>query len=93
MSDTVTLGEVEQLVAQLPPPERSRLVERIREQLNVPSTEGGAERVRQVRLRLAEELLAECDDIEDDAQGELDATRDLQRLRKERMGQICQSGV
>ena len=91
MSDTVTLGEVEQLVAQLPPPEQLRLVAHVCEQLTVRATEGEAEEVRQVRLRLAEELLAECNDIEDDSQGKFDATQDIRRMREERMRQICQS--
>jgi hypothetical protein len=34
---------------------------------------------------LAEELLAECNDIEDDSQGEFDATQDIRRMREERM--------
>ncbi|HIE29186.1 TPA: hypothetical protein EYP66_18090 [Candidatus Poribacteria bacterium] len=90
MSNTVTLGEVEQLAAQLPPPERLKLVACICEQLSAATTEDEAERVKQVRLQLAEELLAECNDIEDDSQGEFDATQDIQRMREERgMSQIC----
>ena len=88
MSNIVTVWEVEQLAAQLSPPERLKLVARI---CNATATEGEAERVRQVRLQLAEELLAECNDIEDDSQGEFDATQDIRRTREERMGQICQS--
>ena len=89
MSNTVTLGEVEQLAIQLPPPEQLKLVARICEQLSAAATEAVAEQVRLVRLQLAEELLAECDDIEDDSQGEFDATQDIQRMREERMSRIC----
>jgi len=84
MSNTVTIGEVEQLVVQLPLPERLKLAARICEQLSSVTTEYDAERVRQVRLQLAEELLAECNDIEDDSQGEFDATQDIRRMREER---------
>ena len=93
MSNTVTLEQVEQFVTQLPPPERLRLVAHICEQLSAGTTEGEVERVKQARLRLAEELLAECNDIEDDSQGEFDATQDIRRMREERVGQICQSGA
>jgi len=84
MFNTVTIGEVEQLVVQLPLPERLKLAARICEQLSAVTTENNAERVRQVRLQLAEELLAECSDIEDDSQGEFDATQDIRRMREGR---------
>ncbi len=87
------LERVEQLVAQLPPPEQLRLVARICEQLSIAATEGEAERMRQVRLQLAEELLAECNDIEDDSQGEFDVTQDIRQMREERVSQICQSSA
>ncbi len=93
MSNTVTLGEVEQLTAQLPPPQRLKLVASICEQLSAAATEDEAEQVRQVRLQLAEELLAECYEIEDDSKGEFDAAQDIRRMREERVGQICQSGA
>ena len=79
MSNTVTLEQVEQFVTQLPPPERLRLVAHICEQLSAGITEGEVERLKQARLRLAEELLAECNDIEDDSQGEFDAAQDIRR--------------
>ncbi len=93
MSQTVTLGEVEQLAAQLPQIERLKLVAHICEQLSVTATEAEAERMKQVRLQLTEELLAECTCFEDDSQGEFDAAQDIQRMREERMSQICQSGA
>ena len=51
------------------------------------------EGLRQKKLQLANELLAEVDDIEDDSQGELDAATDLRRFREERIKRICQSDV
>ncbi len=89
MSNTVTLREVEQLAAQLLPPEQLHLVAHICEQLSVVATEGEAKQMRLAQLRLADELLAECNGIEDDSQGVLDATQDIRRMREERGRQIC----
>ncbi|MDP3947231.1 MAG: hypothetical protein Q8Q41_00875 [bacterium] len=91
MSNTVTLGEVEQLAGQLPPPERLKLVARICEQLSVTATQGETEQMKQIRLQLAEELLTECNNIGDDSQGEFDATQDIRRMREKRISQICQN--
>lgn len=93
MANIVTLDQVEQLASQLPPSERLKLVAHICEQLSVATTESDAEQVRQQRLCLAEELLAECNDIEDDSQGEFDAVGDIRRAREGRLRQICQSGA
>lgn len=84
MSNTATLREVEQLATQLPPPERLKLVASICEQLSTVVTKDETERVRQIRLQLAEELLAECNDIEDDSQGDFDSMQDIRRMREER---------
>jgi hypothetical protein len=95
MTNQVTFEQVEQLVAQLPPPEQLKLVVRICEQLSaaspVGSTESEAEQLWRSRLQLAEELLAECEDIEDDSQGTSDAAEAIRRMREERIRQICQS--
>ncbi|MFQ6072392.1 MAG: hypothetical protein ACE5KT_06810 [Methanosarcinales archaeon] len=93
MANIVTLDKVEQLASQLPRSERLKLVAHICKQLSVDATESDADQVRQQRLRLAEELLAECEDIEDDSQGEFDAVGDLRRVREGRLRQICQSGA
>ena len=85
MSDTVTLEQVEQLATQLPLPERLKLVARICEQLSAGVAENETEQVRKQRLRLAEEFLAECSDIEDDSQGDFNAEEDIRRIREERM--------
>lgn len=50
-----------------------------------------AERLRREKIRLAEELLAECNDIKDDSQGEFDAAADIRKMRENRTGQICRS--
>ena len=84
MSDTVTLEQVEQMATQLPMTERLKLVARICEQLSAGTVENKTELVREQRLRLAEELLAECSDIEDDSQGEFDAAEDIRRMREKR---------
>jgi len=75
----------------LPPPEQLRLVAHICEQLSATAPREQAEGGRQVRLRLVEELLAECSDIEDDSQGKFDAAQDIRQMREKRMSQICQS--
>ena len=84
MSDKMALERLEERVAQLPPHEQLKLVAHICEQLSTMSTEGGAEQVRQRRLKLAEELLAECSDIEDDSQGQFDSAEDIRRMREKR---------
>ena len=91
MTNTVTLGEVEQLATQLPPSERLKLVARICEQLSTVAAQDATEQVRRIRLQLAEELLAECNDIEDDSRGEFEATQDIRQMREERVRRICQS--
>jgi hypothetical protein len=86
MSDKMALEQLEEQVAQLPPHEQLRLVAHICEQLSTIATESEAERVRQQRLRLAEELLAECSDIEDDSQGQFDSAEDIRQMREKRIG-------
>ena len=89
----VTLEQMEQLAFQLPAPERLKLAARICEQLSTSVTEKEAKQLWQVRLQLAEELLAECDDIEDDSQGKFDTAEDIRRMRQERLREICQRGA
>ena len=92
MVDTMTLEQMAALVARLPPPDQLRLVAQISGQLStilddVIRSEGHS--LRKERLRLAEELLAEVEDTEDDSQGEFDAAETVQQLRDERTAQIC----
>jgi hypothetical protein len=94
MMSPVTLEEVEALVAQLPPREQLKLVAQISARLSETVHCGTApdnaeeERVRQERLRLADQLLAECEGIEDDSQG-IDTTELIRRMRDERIAQLC----
>jgi len=65
--NSVTLEQVEALAMQLPAPEQLKLAARLCEQVstNLPEARRQAseeaERKRQAALRLAEQLLAECD--------------------------------
>ncbi|MFB0545848.1 MAG: hypothetical protein ACETWB_02965 [Anaerolineae bacterium] len=98
MSDQVTLERVERLATQLSPQEQLKLVAHITGRLSImlpaePAIESEQEKVRQERLKLAEELLAEVEDIEDDSQGETDAAALIRKMRAERIAQICQKGA
>lgn len=85
MSSTLTLEEVEHLAAQLPPAERLKLAAHICEQLSAAVIYPEAGQRKDVRLVLAEELLAECDEGEDDSQGEFDAAHDIRQMRVARV--------
>jgi hypothetical protein len=95
MAEIVELEQVEKLVEQLSPAQQLKLVAIICEHLsNIPTIEQMEDNMeiwQQKRLQLAEKLLAEVDDIEDDSQGESDAAEDIRRLREERAKKICQS--
>ncbi len=95
MPNKVTIEKVELLARQLPPADQLRLMGNISTKLS-DALSGGApldERARQERLRLAEELLAECKDIEDDSKGTTNGLSMLRRMRDERIEQICRKGV
>jgi hypothetical protein len=95
MASNITLEQVEALATQLPPAERLKLAARITEQLSVNLLQAAAqqadveERLRQEQLRLADQLLAQCEGIEDDSQGSTDAVALLRRQREERIEAIC----
>ncbi len=93
MSETVALEQIEKMVEQLSPAQQLKLVAIICEHLSTMSTieeiEGNMKGTRQKKLQLAENLLAEVDDVEDDSEGKFDATKDIRRLREERTEQIC----
>ncbi|MBI2502434.1 MAG: hypothetical protein HYW07_04270 [Candidatus Latescibacteria bacterium] len=84
MPNTVTLEELEHLAAQLPPEERLKLAAHICEQLSAAVIYPEAGQMKDMRLGLAEELLAECDEIEDDSQGKFDAAHDIRQMRAAR---------
>jgi hypothetical protein len=89
MLEFVTLEQVEELAAQLPPAERLKLVAHVCEQLSTVlpavSLEQEAEtRVRQERLAKLEAWLAECEEVAELWEGEFDSAADLRRIRDER---------
>ncbi len=88
MADTMTLEQVEELAAQLPPTEQLKLVAHICEQLSVilpvmPLREDGEERARQERVAKLDAWLAECDKVAALWEGEFDSAADLRRIRDE----------
>ncbi len=94
MYQRMTLEQVEQLVGQLALQELVQLLKYISERLGhalplVTDDDQEKERIRRLRLQLANELLAEVESIDDDAQGETDAAEIVRRLRDERIAQIC----
>jgi hypothetical protein len=98
MSNTITLQQVRELAAQLPPHEQLKLAADICEQLSAlqciqTSATAVAEETRQARLQLAEQLLAECEGIEDDSQGDIDTAELVRQVRDARIAAIWQSGV
>lgn len=89
MSELVTLEQVEELAAQLPPAERLKLVTRVCEQLStmlpaVSPEQGAGTRARQERLVKLDAWLAECEEVAELWEGEFDSAADLRRLREER---------
>lgn len=95
MSQQVTLEQVDRLARQLEPHSSLLLIARVAERLGkslpaVDATEQAKAQNQQARLQLANELLAEADDIENDSQGEFEAADSIRRMRDERMAQLCQ---
>ncbi len=89
MSNTVTLEQIEQLVVQLPPPERLKLVARICEQLSAaPMAESDEEEARRERLAQVDAWLAECDAVAESIEGEFDSTKDIRQIREERTNRL-----
>jgi hypothetical protein len=89
MSGQVTLEEVEQQVAQLPPHEQLKLVALISERLSLATqatsaVAGDEESLRQQREREADELLALCDTAAELWEGEFDAAEEIRQMRQER---------
>jgi len=96
LTQQMTLERLEQQVTQLPLPEQLKLVAHVSVRLSslirtIPLSD--EPQVQRAQLDLAKRLLAECEDIVDDAQGEFDAVKTIRRMREERVGQICQSGA
>jgi len=98
MANTAALQQVEQLIARLPLSQQVMLAERVRERASATmpfarGQENTADRARHEQLRLAEELLAEVEGIEDDSRGEFKAAEAIRRTRDERILQVCPKGV
>jgi hypothetical protein len=89
MSNTVTLEQIEQLVVQLPPPERLKLVARICEQLSVaPMAKNDEEEARREQLAQVDTWLTECDAVAEEIEGEFDSAEDLRQIREERANRL-----
>jgi hypothetical protein len=89
MSHNVTLEHVEQLVEQLPPPERLRLVVHICEELSaMPIMESYEEKARRGRLAQVDAWLAECDAVAESIEGEFDSAADIRQIREERVNRL-----
>jgi hypothetical protein len=98
LADTISLDQMAALAAQMLPQDQLKLVARISGQLSaslaaVAEQASTDESARKQRLRLAEELLAEVEDIADDSQGQFDAVETVQQLRDGRTTQICPRGA
>jgi hypothetical protein len=94
MTSTVTLEQVEALVAQLPATERLKLAARICEQMSatpaaLPAISEDEERRR--REQEADALLALCDAAAELWQGESDSAEEIRKMRAERDEQLCPS--
>ena len=89
MASQVTLEQLEQQAAQLPPHEQLKLVALISERLSLavqatPMVVGDEESLRQQREREADELLALCDTAAELWEGEFDAAEEIRQMRQER---------
>jgi hypothetical protein len=90
MADTITLEQVEELAAQLPPIDQLKLVAHICEQLSVvlPATSNGEELAQREREAQVDALLAELDAIAESIEGEFDSAQDLRQIREERANRL-----
>ena len=84
MAQSITLDQVETMAEQLSPQNQLKLLARVSETLSRSLPELPREADAQPeRLRLAEALLAEVADVEDDSQGEFDAVETLRQVREQ----------
>lgn len=93
---TATLEHVQQLANQLIWPEQLKLLKHVVEHLNqevaVDFQNGrNEEQARRARQQLADQLLAEVEDVEDDSVGRFDAAETIQQMREERTAQLCRN--
>ena len=89
MSNGATLEQVSQLVAQLPPPERLRLMAQMCNQLSTMQiAESDEEKVRGERLAQMDAWLAACDAVAESIEGEFDSADDIGQIREERVNRL-----
>jgi hypothetical protein len=91
MTTTVTFEQVEQLAAQLPPPEQLKLVACLSEQLSgllKANFSFNTESMQRTREMMADKLLADLDGIAESIAGQFDSAEDIRNIRAERASQI-----
>ncbi len=89
MSDEMSLEHIEQLVVQLPPSARLKLMAHICEQLSaIPLVNSTEEAARRERLARVDAWLTECDVVAASIEGEFDAAEDLRQIREERTNHL-----
>lgn len=91
MASTVTVDQIEELAAQLPPHEQLRLLARISERLShqsLAAQETDAERQRREYAAQVEAFLAACDEVAEQIEGEFDSAEDLRQIREERASRL-----
>lgn len=91
MTTTVTFEQVEQLAAQLSPPEQLKLVAYLSEQLSgllKANLAANSESVQGMREVMADKLLAELDGVAESIEGQFDSAEDIRNIRAERASHI-----
>ena len=89
MSGTMTLEQLEQQVAQLPPHEQLKLVAHIGERLSALTLlETDEERRRREYVARVEAFLKMCDEMTAETVGEVDSAEDIRQIREERMARL-----
>jgi hypothetical protein len=85
----MTFEQVQQQVAQLPPPEQLKLVSHIGERLSALTlTETSQKRQHEEYAAQVEAFLKLCDEMAAEAVGEVNSAEDIRQIREERMAQL-----
>ncbi len=91
MADTVTLEQVEDLAAQLPPQKQLQLLSHISEWLSqspLTPQETDEERQRREYAARVEAFLKMCDENAAECMGEVDSAEDIRQIREERTARL-----
>lgn len=89
MPDKVTLEQVEELVAQLPPKDQLKLLAHIGERLGALGLlETDEERQRREYAKRVKEFLKMSKDMAAESVGEVDSAKDIRQIRAERMSRL-----